>query len=446
MSDEYMEKNGDMIREIAKEQGLDAPEKKEAEKPKDEQMSMKEKVNELVGKLEQGLKEIFESGKYQDYLNTMAKFHNYSVNNTLLINQQKPEATLVAGYDSWAKNFDRHVKRGEKGIKIIAPAPYMVKKEMPLVDPKTGEHIFNADGTPKMTEVDVKIPAFKISYVYDISQTYGKELPSLGVSELGESVDRVKDFIQSLKNVSPVPIEFGETRGESKGFYSPTDQSITIKEGMSDAQTIKTMVHEISHAKLHNPQALKENETPKSQGTIEMEAESVAYIVCQHFGIDTSDYSFGYIAGWSEGKGPEELKASMNSIRDTAGEMINRVEGSLRALEHDRQKEIEEAKVEVAEVSAPGKVTTPTQNQEEEFANKVPIEKEVTKTVVEVAKETVQKEQSKTKEEKSEKSEKPKQERKSLKAKLAEKRHEVAKEKKDKTLNKENEKVKGGAR
>lgn len=199
-------------------------------------------------------------------------------------------------------------------------------------------------------------------------------------------------------------------------------------------------------AKLHNPQALKENETPKSHGTIEMEAESVAYIVCQHFGIDTSDYSFGYIAGWSEGKGPEELKTSMNSIRDTAGEMINRVEGNLRALEHDRQKEMEEAKVEVAEVSEPGKVTNPTQNQEEGLTNKVPIEKEVTKAGVEAAKEAVQKEQSKAKEEKSEKSEKPKEERKSLKAKLAEKKHEVAKEKKDKTLSKENEKVKGGAR
>ena len=411
-----MEKNGDMIREIAKEQGLDAPEKKEAEKPKDEQMSMKEKVNELVGKLEQGLKEIFDSGKYQDYLNTMAKFHNYSVNNTLLINQQKPEATLVAGYDAWAKNFDRHVKRGEKGIKIIAPSPYMVKKEMPLVDPKTGEHIFNADGTPKMTEVDVKIPAFKISYVYDISQTYGKELPSLGVSELGDSVDRVKDFIQSLKNVSPVPIEFGETKGDSKGFYSPTDQSITIKEGMSDAQTIKTMVHEISHAKLHNPEQLKEEGVSKDRGNIEMEAESVAYIVCQHFGIDTSDYSFGYIAGWSEGKGTEELKESMQTIRDTAGEMINRMENSLSAMEHDREKE---------EAQKEAKAEPKEEKKEESREEKKEEKKENTK---------------KTKEPKAEK---PKDERKSLKAKLSEKKQEVAKEKKDKTEMKEYEQKKG---
>ncbi len=328
MSD-YMKRNAKLINEIEGKEVIKTDDTKD-------DLSMKEKVNELMTKLEQGLKEVFESDAYKNYLNTMAKFHNYSINNTLLINQQMPEATLVAGFNSWNNNFDRHVKKGEKGIKIIAPAPYTIKKEQQVVDPKTGEALTNFDGTPKTAEVEIKVPAFKISYVYDISQTYGKELPTLGVNELKEGVNHAKDFIDSLEKLSPVPIEYGETKGESKGFYSPTENSITIKEGMSESQTIKTMVHEISHAKLHNPDMMKENEG-KSKGTIEMEAESIAYIVCQHFGIDTSDYSFGYIAGWSEGKETAELKESMNTIRETSSEMINRIEGNLRNIERERQ-------------------------------------------------------------------------------------------------------------
>lgn len=306
---------------------------------KEDREKARDDVKSLLSKLEDGLKAVFDSENYKNYLNTMSKFHNYSINNTLLINQQKPDATLVAGFNSWAHNFERHVKKGEKGIKIIAPAPYYIKKEKQVIDPKTGEGVLNSDGTPKMAEVEVKIPAFKVSYVYDVSQTYGKDLPTLGVSELTSDVDKAKDFINSLKKVSPVPVEFGKTKGDSKGFYSPDQGKIVVKEGMSEAQTIKTMVHEISHAKLHNPEKAKEN-AKKTKGTIEMEAESVAYIVCQHFGIDTSDYSFGYIAGWSEGKGIEELRESMQSIRDTAGEMINRVEGDLRNVEREAQKEV----------------------------------------------------------------------------------------------------------
>ena len=306
---------------------------------KEDREKERENVKSILAKLEDGLKAVFESDNYKNYLNTMSKFHNYSINNTLLINQQKPDATFVAGFNSWAHNFDRHVKKGEKGIRIIAPAPYYLKKEQQVVDPVTGQGIFNPDGTPKTAEVEVKIPAFKVTYVYDVSQTYGKELPSLGVSELLGEVDKAEDFIDSLKKVSPVPIEFGETNGDSKGFYSPDQGKIVVKDGMADSQTIKTMVHEISHAKLHNPEMAKEN-AKKSKGTIEMEAESVAYIVCQHFGIDTSDYSFAYIAGWSEGKGIDELRASMETIRDTAGEMINRVEGNLRNIERESQKEV----------------------------------------------------------------------------------------------------------
>ena len=423
--DDYMKINASMINEIEGKEVI----KTDTEK-QETQQSMKEKVSELVGKLEDGLKEIFDSDKYKNYLNTMAKFHNYSVNNTLLINQQKPDATLVAGFDSWARNFGRHVKKGERGIKIIAPAPYMVKKEKQLVDPKTGEKLFNPDGTPKTTEVEVKIPVFKVSYVYDISQTYGKDLPTLGVAELGNTVDRAKDYIDSLKKVSPVPIEFGETNGDSKGFYSPSNQSITIKGGMSDAQTIKTMVHEISHAKLHNPEALKEDGKRKSKGTIEMEAESVAYIVCQHFGIDTSDYSFGYIAGWSEGKGTEELKESMQSIRETSSEMIYRIEGNLRAIDRDKAKQEEVSISETNKDNEFMKVSS-EDNPLSQGDTKEPVIEPIDKTVTKKPEKEPNKDSN---------------ERKSLKAKLQGKMQEVAKEKEKKTLSKSKKKEKEGAR
>ncbi len=326
--------------------------------------SMKERVKELTDKLEQGLKEVFESDNYKNYLNTMAKFHNYSINNTLLINQQKPDATLVAGYDSWVRNFDRHVKKGERGINIIAPAPFKTERDVPIINPETGQPILKKDGTPYTEKKEVTIPYFKITRVFDISQTEGKELPTIGVNELLNDVDGAKDFIESLKKVSPIPIEFGETNGDSKGFYSPVDNKIVVKDGMSDAQTIKTMVHEISHAKLHNPDRAEEN-AGKSKGTIEMEAESVAYIVCQHFGIDTSDYSFGYIAGWSEGKETDELKKSMNTIRETSSEMIYRVEGSMRQIDRDRHKDLYVDKdTEFLDVTIETPFDTPKQKEE----------------------------------------------------------------------------------
>ncbi len=326
--------------------------------------SMKERVKELTDKLEQGLKEVFESDNYKNYLNTMAKFHNYSINNTLLINQQKPDATLVAGYDSWVRNFDRHVKKGERGINIIAPAPFKTERDVPIINPETGQPILKKDGTPYTEKKEVTIPYFKITRVFDISQTEGKELPTIGVNELLKDVDGAKDFIESLKKVSPIPIEFGETNGDSKGFYSPVDNKIVVKDGMSDAQTIKTMVHEISHAKLHNPDRAEEN-AGKSKGTIEMEAESIAYIVCQHFGIDTSDYSFGYIAGWSEGKETDELKKSMNTIRETSSEMIYRVEGSMRQIDRDRHKDLYVDKdTEFLDVTIETPFDTPKQKEE----------------------------------------------------------------------------------
>lgn len=409
----------------------------------EEKVSMKDRVAEITGKLEQGLKEIFESDKYKDYLNTMAKFHNYSINNVLLINQQMPEATLVAGFNSWANNFDRHVKKGEKGIKIIAPAPYTIKKEQPIIDLKTGSPILNADGSPKTTEVDVKIPAFKVTTVFDISQTYGKELPTLGVNELVGEVDRAKDFIECLKKTTSVLIVFGETQGESKGFYSPAENSITIKEGMSDVQTIKTMIHEIAHSKLHNPETMKEEGIQKSKGVIEQEAESIAYVVCQHFGIDTSDYSFPYIAGWAEGKETEELKKSIQTIRDTAGEMINRVEGNFRALEHDRdaKREADKGNIPMEPFAEPG--FTDMDKQPAEICDKDSDGKEnLTKDAggkeqradkAEAKADEAKTEASADKKETKDSSASSKNERKSIKAKLSEKKKEVEKEKKNKT-------------
>lgn len=409
----------------------------------EEKASMKDRVAEITGKLEQGLKEIFESDKYKDYLNTMAKFHNYSINNVLLINQQKPEATLVAGFNSWSKNFDRHVKKGEKGIKIIAPAPYMIKKEQPIIDMKTGSPMLNADGTPKTTEVDVKIPAFKVTTVFDISQTYGKELPTLGVNELVGEVDRAKDFIECLKKTTSLPIEFGETQGDSKGFYSPTEEKIVIKDGMSDAQTIKTMIHEIAHSKLHNPEMMKEEGIQKSKGVIEQEAESVAYVVCQHFGIDTSDYSFPYIAGWAEGKDTEELKKSIQTIRDTAGEMINRVEGNFRALEHDREakREADKGNIPMEPFVEPGFTDMDKQPAQvcdrdsdgKENPTKDAGGRESEADKKETKEDTAKSEVSADKKETRDSKPSEKTERKSIKEKLSEKKKVVEKQKKEKT-------------
>ena len=423
MSDDYLKKNAENINAVAKAEGLDDGVKPDAP---DEKMSMKERVAEIVGKLEQGLQEVFQSDKYKEYLNTMSKFHNYSINNVLLINQQKPEATLVAGFNSWANNFDRHVKKGEKGIKIIAPAPYTIKKEQPLIDMRTGGPIMNADGTPKTTEVEVKIPAFKVTTVFDISQTYGKELPTLGVNELTGEVDHAKDFIESLKKTTSVPIVFGETQGESKGFYSPTENTITIKDGMSDAQTIKTMIHEIAHSKLHNPELMKEEGIQKSRGVIEQEAESVAYVVCQHFGIDTSEYSFAYIAGWAEGKETAELKQSLETIRDTAGEMINRVEGNLRAIEHDReaQREAEKGNLPMEPPVEP-KLT----EKDVEFPKNTEPAKQPEKVET---KDATPKEKTENKDSKAPE----KTERKSVREKLSEKKKQVEKEKKEKAKSK----------
>lgn len=306
----------------------------------------KQKVQEITEKLEQGIKELFESEKYKTYLNTMSKFHNYSFNNTMLIAMQKPDATLVAGFKAWQKNFDRHVKKGEKGIRILAPAPYKIKEEQEKLDPVTGEIMLDKNGMPITEEVEIKIPAFRVVPVFDVSQTDGKELPDIGVNELSGSVEDYEDFMQALTEVSPVPITYEDIEGEAKGYFHTTDHRIAIQEGMSQSQTVKTAIHEVAHAKLHDRELNQDIDKvlEKDRNTKEVEAESVAYTVCQHFGIDTSDYSFGYIAGWSSDRDMKELKSSLDTIRKTASELITGIEDRLAELQKDRAVEREQNK------------------------------------------------------------------------------------------------------
>ena len=299
-----------------------------------------QRVKEITDKLEEGLKELFESEKYKSYLNTMSKFHNYSFNNTLLIAMQKPEATLVAGYKAWQKNFDRHVNKGEKAIRILAPAPYKIKEERDKLDPVTGELLFDENGMPQKENVEITIPAFRPVSVFDVSQTDGKPIPELETAELLQTVEGYEDFVKALIEVAPVPIGFEDIPGESKGYFHTEEKRIAVQENMSESQTLKTMVHEVAHSMLHNKELDKDMDAPvKDRNTKEVEAESIAYTVCQHFGIDTSDYSFGYIAGWSSGKEMRELKASLDTIRRTASELITGIEGQLQALQLERAME-----------------------------------------------------------------------------------------------------------
>ena len=363
-----------------------------------------QQVREITDKLEQGIKELFESERFKEYLRTMSKFYHYSFSNTLLIAMQKPEATYVAGYTSWQRNFDRQVMKGEKGIKILAPAPYKAKEEREKIDPSTQKPVLDADGKPVTETVEVMRPAFKVVSVFDISQTDGKELPDIIVDELSGSVENYAAFFEALKQESPVPITFEDIPGGAKGYFSPIENRIAIQEGMSEIQTIKTAIHEIAHAKLHSidrpepeptwkivmisdggtkrdflsgfaseaeANAAAEHEgwrfvdenrfewrleveedtsaaqdMRKDRHTKEVEAESVAYTVCQRYGIETSDYSFGYIAGWSSDKETKELKGSLETIRKTAAEMIDSIDAKLKVLlaekTHEQTQEIPE--------------------------------------------------------------------------------------------------------
>ena len=304
-----------------------------------------QQVREITDKLEQGIKELFESERFKEYLRTMSKFYNYSFNNTLLIAMQKPEATYVAGYTSWQRNFDRQVMKGEKGIKILAPAPYKAQEEREKIDPATQKPVIGADGKAVTETVEVLRPAFKVVSVFDVSQTDGKELPDIIVDELKGTVENYEAFFDALRQESPVPISFEDIPGGAKGFFSPVESRIAIQEGMSEIQTVKTAIHEIAHAKLHavKPDEKAAPEDKKDRHTKEVEAESVAYTVCQRYGIETSDYSFGYIAGWSSGKETKELKSSLDTIRKTAAEMIEGIDAKLKVLLAEKAQSEEKA-------------------------------------------------------------------------------------------------------
>ena len=308
-----------------------------------------EKLKEITDRLEQGIMELFDSERYKEYLRVMSKFHNYSFNNTLLIAMQKPDASLIAGFTAWKNQFQRNVKKGEKGIKIIAPSPFKIKQETEKIDPQTQKPVIGRDGKPVTEEKEITIPAYKVVSVFDVSQTEGKELPDIAVDALTGDVEQYSDFFAALEKTSPVPIGFEKIEGGAHGYYHLEDKRIALDEGMSELQTLKTAIHEIVHAKLHDIDlnAPKDEQQPRvDRRTREVEAESVAYTVCQHYGLDTSDYSFGYVAGWSSGRELAELKSSLETIRSAAADIINSIDGHIAELQ--KQHEAEKAATDLA--------------------------------------------------------------------------------------------------
>ena len=334
-----------------------------SEKPAD-------KMKEITDRLEQGILGLYERERYADYLRTMSKFHDYSLNNTILIAMQG--GNLVKGYKQWEKEFDRHVKPGEKAIKILAPSPFTVKKQVEKIDPDTQKPVFDKDGKPVTEEKEIKIPAFRVVSVFDVSQTEGKELPSL-TYELTGNVEQYKDFFTALEKTSPFAMEFEALSGSIKGRCNYEEKRISINEGMDELQNIKTAIHEIAHATLHDID--KDAPERPDRRTREVQAESVAYAVCQHYGLDTSDYSFGYIAGWSSGKELAELKGSLETIRSTAASLIDTIDGHFAEIQQAQDKEQtteqaqpaqETAKQPEAEAAAPElpEKTAPVQEKE----------------------------------------------------------------------------------
>lgn len=300
-----------------------------------------DELHQITDKLEKGVKDVFQSDKYKQFLNVMAKFPRYSVNNTMLIMMQKPDAQLCQSFTGW-KQMGRYVKKGEKGISILAPAPYKIEREQTKLDEK-GRPVFDADGEPVKEKVEVTIRAFKVVKTFDLSQTDGKELPTIGPSELVGNIEGYPKLLQALQEISPVPVSFELIDGDAKGFYHLEDKKIVVQDGMSEVQTIKTLLHEMAHQKLHDKDNVPEAKDISRNGK-EVEAESVAYVVCQHYGINTSDYSFSYVAGWSEGKETPELKASLDKIRQTASEFIYQIDQKMEVLMADKGQVQESAK------------------------------------------------------------------------------------------------------
>ena len=308
-----------------------------------------DQLKEITERLEQGVKDIFTSEMYTKYLLTMSKFHNYSFNNTLLIAMQRPDATLVAGYNAWKNKFNRYVKKGEKGIQIIAPAPVKEREEREKIDKDTGLTVLNESGEPEIEVVERVIPRFRVTTVFDYAQTDGELLPTLEVNEL---TARVKDYTllkEAIEQVSPVPIRFGEIEGNAKGYYSHVDKEICVRADMGESQTIKTMIHEVAHAMLHDSDQMKQRGEEKDQLTKETEAESIAFTVCSALGIDTSDYSFPYVASWASGKELKELKDSMDTIRLTAADFLEKLETAVAERSVERMTAMEYAEKLIAD-------------------------------------------------------------------------------------------------
>ena len=332
----------------------------------------RERLQEITAGIEQGIKELFESEKYMRYLSVMSKFHRYSVNNTMLIYMQKPEATLVAGFNKWKNQFERHVKKGEHGITIIAPTPYKKKIEEMKRDPDTHAPILDADGKAVMEEKEIEIPMFRPVKVFDVSQTDGKPLPELA-SSLSGTVPHYEAFLEAVRRSAPVPIEFEPMADNTDGYFSSDKQRIAIRSGMSEVQTVSATVHEVAHSKLHNRQKMQETSAagdntadqpkPKDRNTEEVEAESISYAVCQYFGIQTGENSFGYIASWSKDKDLKELRASLETINKTSCELINDIERNYKEICKERGIDLNAQKKETVPVVLP-----PAREQAESFA------------------------------------------------------------------------------
>ena len=304
--------------------------------PENEKQTNKERLKDITDSIERGIQDLFQSDKYAQYLRTMSRFHKYSVNNTMLIYMQKPDATLVAGFNKWRDQFERNVMKGEKGIKIIAPTPFKKKIEEQKLDPDTMLPLLDADGKVIMEEKEIKIPMFKPVTVFDVSQTQGKPLPQLA-SDLQGNVQNYEVFMEALRRASPVPIDFKPIRDGSDGFFSLDNQSITIREGMSEVQTVSAVVHEIAHSKLHNNVG---DEQQKDRNTEEVEAESISFADCAYYGIATGENSFGYIAAWSKGKELKELRESLETINKTSSELITDIDRHYAQIMKEREAEV----------------------------------------------------------------------------------------------------------
>lgn len=284
----------------------------------------KKEMDEIMAKLSDGVTACANSDEFRRLLDTMARFPRYSLNNNLLIMMQKPDATLCQSFTGW-REMNRFVKKGEKGIRILAPAPYKKNVEKDVVD-AAGRPVMDGDGNPVKESTEVKMMAFKPVSTFDISQTDGEPLPTVGVDELVGNIEGYPTLFEAIKAVTPVPVEFEDITTGAKGYYNKTENRIAINDGMSEVQNVKTLLHEAAHQKLHSVEALQMREGKPSRADKEVEAESVAYVVCQHFGINTSDYSFAYVAGWAEGKDMSQLKESLDTIRKAAGEMITAID------------------------------------------------------------------------------------------------------------------------